>query len=35
MGLAVRLQVPCLSQDVATTSIGVHNAGHVYVPDDN
>lgn len=31
----IRLQVPCLCQDVAKTSICVHNAEHVYVAGDN
>jgi hypothetical protein len=35
MGMAVRVQMPCLSQDVATTSIRAHNVEHVYVSGDN
>lgn len=35
MRWAVKVHVPCLFQDVATTSICVHNAEHVYVSGDD
>jgi hypothetical protein len=35
MGSAVRVQMPWVSQDVATTSSWIHNGDDVYVPGDN